>query len=91
MHLHVAQALMKIDEAEFHARRLSGLVDGKSADSTEWKLEERALARADMGMGSRAISRRRTSWPATAAPRRSTTTCRFSGSRATSTPSTCTP
>jgi alkylation response protein AidB-like acyl-CoA dehydrogenase len=48
-HLQVAEAIMKIDEAEFHARRLSGMVDAKGVEGAEWKLEERALARADMG------------------------------------------
>jgi alkylation response protein AidB-like acyl-CoA dehydrogenase len=48
-HLQVAEATMKLDEADFHARRLSGLVDAKSAEGGEWKLEERAMARADMG------------------------------------------
>jgi alkylation response protein AidB-like acyl-CoA dehydrogenase len=54
-HLHVAEALMKLDEAEFHARRLSSLVDTKGVDGTEWKLEERALARADMGQAVRLV------------------------------------
>jgi pyruvate dehydrogenase complex dehydrogenase (E1) component len=48
-HIQVAEATMKIDEAEFHARRTAALVDGKGADGTEWKLEERALTRADVG------------------------------------------
>jgi alkylation response protein AidB-like acyl-CoA dehydrogenase len=48
-HLQVADALMKIDEAEFHALRLAALVDGKAASGEPFSLEERALARADMG------------------------------------------
>jgi alkylation response protein AidB-like acyl-CoA dehydrogenase len=48
-HIQVAEATMKIDEAEFHAQRTAALVDGKGADGTEWKLEERALTRADVG------------------------------------------
>jgi alkylation response protein AidB-like acyl-CoA dehydrogenase len=48
-HLQVAEAAMKIDEAQFHAQRLAGLVDAKTADGTPWKLEERALARGDLG------------------------------------------
>lgn len=48
-HLQVAEATMKLDEAEFHAHRLSGLVDAKGVEDAEWKLEERAVARADMG------------------------------------------
>jgi len=48
-HLQVAEATMKVDEAEFHALRLANLVDTKGVEGTEWKLEERARARADMG------------------------------------------
>ena len=48
-HLQVAEAAMKIDEAEFHVHRLSTLVDTKSVEGTPWKLEERAAARADLG------------------------------------------
>ncbi|MEN3539943.1 acyl-CoA dehydrogenase family protein [Microbispora sp. ZYX-F-249] len=48
-HLQTADAAMKIDEAFFHAHRLTGLVDGKGADGTPWSLEERVRARADMG------------------------------------------
>jgi len=40
---------MKIDEAEFHAHRLADLVDSKGREGTEWKLEERARTRADVG------------------------------------------
>lgn len=52
-HLQVAEATMKIDEAQFHAHRLSGLVDTKSTEGTPWKLEERALARGDLGAACR--------------------------------------
>ncbi|MEV0829639.1 acyl-CoA dehydrogenase family protein [Nonomuraea rubra] len=48
-HLQVADATMKIDEAEFHTRRLAGLVDGKAARSEPWSLAERARARAEAG------------------------------------------
>ncbi|MFC0863875.1 acyl-CoA dehydrogenase family protein [Sphaerimonospora cavernae] len=48
-HLQVADAIMKIDEAEFHAHRLTGLVDAKGAAGDAWTLEERVRARADMG------------------------------------------
>ncbi|MFF0429988.1 acyl-CoA dehydrogenase family protein [Streptomyces sp. NPDC021012] len=48
-HLQVAEATLKIDQAEFHAYRLADLVDGKSAEGSEWTLEERVRARADMG------------------------------------------
>ncbi|RKR86880.1 alkylation response protein AidB-like acyl-CoA dehydrogenase [Micromonospora pisi] len=52
-HLQVAEATMKIDEAEFHAHRLATLVDTKGVEDAEWKLEERAQARADMGAACR--------------------------------------
>ncbi|MEO9240544.1 MAG: acyl-CoA dehydrogenase family protein [Jatrophihabitantaceae bacterium] len=48
-HIQVADANMKIDEAEFHAYRLADLVDSKCADGAAWTIEERAAARADMG------------------------------------------
>ncbi|GFH39262.1 acyl-CoA dehydrogenase [Streptomyces pacificus] len=48
-HHQVANAALKIDQAEFHAHRLADLVDAKSARDTHWTLEERARARADMG------------------------------------------
>jgi len=48
-HFQVAEATMKLDEAEFPARRLCDLVDTKAEEGTEWKLEERAQSRADVG------------------------------------------
>lgn len=48
-HLQVAEATMRTDEAEFHAHRLATQVDTKSTEGTEWKLDERARARADVG------------------------------------------
>ncbi|MEV6926505.1 acyl-CoA dehydrogenase family protein [Dactylosporangium sp. NPDC051485] len=48
-HLQVADATMKIDEAEFHAARVTGLVDSKSASGEPLTLEERARTRADVG------------------------------------------
>jgi len=48
-HHQVAEATMRIDEAEFHAQRTAKLVDTKSTEGTEWKLEERARTRADIG------------------------------------------
>jgi alkylation response protein AidB-like acyl-CoA dehydrogenase len=48
-HLQVAAAVMKIDEAEFHAHHLTTMVDTKGAENTEWTLEERVRARADLG------------------------------------------
>jgi alkylation response protein AidB-like acyl-CoA dehydrogenase len=52
-HLQVADATLKIDQAEFHARRLTTLVDTKAVDGSPWTLEERARARADMGAACR--------------------------------------
>jgi hypothetical protein len=48
-HLQVSDAVLKIDQAEFHAQRLSALVDTKGVEGSPWKLEERARARADLG------------------------------------------
>lgn len=48
-HLEVAEASLKIDQAEFHAHRLTSLVDTKGVTGSEWELRERAQARADMG------------------------------------------
>lgn len=48
-HLQVAQATLKIDQAEFHAFRLADLVDAKNASGDQWTLEERVRARADLG------------------------------------------
>ncbi|PRH80602.1 acyl-CoA dehydrogenase [Streptomyces solincola] len=48
-HHQVAEAVLKTDQAEFHAYRLADLVDGKGAAGEEFTLEERARARADMG------------------------------------------
>jgi alkylation response protein AidB-like acyl-CoA dehydrogenase len=52
-HLQVADATMKIDEAEFHAHRLAATVDAKAATGEPWTIEERARARADMGAACR--------------------------------------
>jgi alkylation response protein AidB-like acyl-CoA dehydrogenase len=48
-HLQVAEAALKSDEAEFHALRVADLVDTKCSEGAEWKLEERARTRADVG------------------------------------------
>ncbi|MFI2652587.1 acyl-CoA dehydrogenase family protein [Micromonospora fulviviridis] len=48
-HLQLADAAMRIDEAEFHAHRLAATVDRKAAEHGQWALTERVLARADMG------------------------------------------
>ncbi|GIH94839.1 acyl-CoA dehydrogenase family protein [Planobispora siamensis] len=48
-HLQVAEATLKIDQAQFHAERLADTVDRKSELGEQWSLEERARVRADMG------------------------------------------
>ncbi|NBE49979.1 acyl-CoA dehydrogenase family protein [Streptomyces boluensis] len=48
-HLQVAEATVKIDEAEFHAHRIAEALDSKSAAGEPWTLEERARVRLDLG------------------------------------------
>lgn len=48
-HLQVAEATVKIDEAEFHAYRAAELVDRKNLAGEAWTVEERARVRLDMG------------------------------------------
>jgi len=48
-HLQVAAASMKVDEAEFHANRLATMVDTKCAAGEPWSMQERLLARGDLG------------------------------------------
>jgi len=48
-HLQVADATLKIDQAQFHAHRLASLVDSKGVAGEPWTLEERARARGDLG------------------------------------------
>jgi len=48
-HLQVTEASQKIEQAEWHAHRLAGLVDAKGEEGSEWKLEERAQCRGDLG------------------------------------------
>lgn len=52
-HHQLAEATLKTDEAEFHAHRLATLVDTKCAARTTWKLDEQAIARADLGQACR--------------------------------------
>ena len=52
-HMQVAEAAMKIDEAEFHAFRAAILVDSKTESGEAWTLEERARVRMDAGMTAR--------------------------------------
>ena len=48
-HLRVAEARLTADEAEFHAYRLTSLVDSKAETGEPWTLPERVQARAEMG------------------------------------------
>jgi alkylation response protein AidB-like acyl-CoA dehydrogenase len=52
-HLRVAEAAMKIDEAEFHAQRLAALVDAKGASGEPWEMTERGRNRGDEGSATR--------------------------------------
>jgi alkylation response protein AidB-like acyl-CoA dehydrogenase len=45
----VATASVKIDQAEFHVRRGAERIDSKARSGEPWTLEDRALARMDMG------------------------------------------
>lgn len=46
-HLQVAEAAMKIDQAEFHAYRAADLLDAKAVDRSPWSIVERVRVRAD--------------------------------------------
>jgi 3-hydroxy-9,10-secoandrosta-1,3,5(10)-triene-9,17-dione monooxygenase len=48
-HLQVAEAAVKIDEAEFHVRRAAERLEAKCESGEPWTLQERAIARMDMG------------------------------------------
>lgn len=48
-HLQVAEAMMKIDEAEFHAYRTVNMLDTRSSTGELWTMEERARVRLDLG------------------------------------------
>jgi alkylation response protein AidB-like acyl-CoA dehydrogenase len=52
-HLQLAEAALKVDQAEFHGRRLAELVDRKAPANEPWSLEERARTRADVGIVAR--------------------------------------
>jgi alkylation response protein AidB-like acyl-CoA dehydrogenase len=45
-HMQAAQATLKIDEAEFHGRKIAAMVDDKALTGEPWTLRERAYARA---------------------------------------------
>jgi 3-hydroxy-9,10-secoandrosta-1,3,5(10)-triene-9,17-dione monooxygenase len=46
-HMQVAEAAMKIDEAEFHASHAATLLDMKAASGEAWTVEERSRVRLD--------------------------------------------
>jgi alkylation response protein AidB-like acyl-CoA dehydrogenase len=48
-HIQVAEAAVRIDEAEFHMRRSAERVDEKTLANAPWTITERALARMDLG------------------------------------------
>lgn len=48
-HLQVAEASLKLDEAEYHAYRIAGMLDDKGASGEQWKMEDRALYRGHFG------------------------------------------
>ncbi|KZM73269.1 acyl-CoA dehydrogenase family protein [Nocardia terpenica] len=48
-HLRIAEAVMKVDEAEFHAHRLADVVDRKCASGDAWSMLERGRVRGDEG------------------------------------------
>jgi alkylation response protein AidB-like acyl-CoA dehydrogenase len=48
-HLQVAEADLKIDEAEYHARRLAALVDHKNFSNEPYTMRERAYCRVAVG------------------------------------------
>jgi alkylation response protein AidB-like acyl-CoA dehydrogenase len=59
-HVQVAEADLKIDEAEYHARRLATMVDHKNLSNEPYSLRERAYCRVAVGrvtqLSSEAIS-----------------------------------
>jgi alkylation response protein AidB-like acyl-CoA dehydrogenase len=48
-HLQVAEASLKTDEAEYHARRVAALVDAKGQSGEPWTMRERGYARVSVG------------------------------------------
>ena len=48
-HLEIAEAITKVDEVGFHARRAADMIDGKGQAGEQWTLEERARIRLDLG------------------------------------------
>jgi alkylation response protein AidB-like acyl-CoA dehydrogenase len=52
-HLQVGTAVMKIEQAQYHAYHAAKLVDRKAASGEAWTMEERARVRADEGWATR--------------------------------------
>lgn len=48
-HLQVASATVGVDESGFHVLRTADLIDAKATSGEPWSMEERALARLDLG------------------------------------------
>ena len=48
-HVQVGTAVMKTEQAEYHAYHAAALVDAKAASGEPWTMEERARVRADEG------------------------------------------
>jgi 3-hydroxy-9,10-secoandrosta-1,3,5(10)-triene-9,17-dione monooxygenase len=48
-HLEIAEAITRIDEVGFHARRAANMIDTKGQAGESWTLEERARVRLDLG------------------------------------------
>lgn len=48
-HLELAEAITKVDEVGFHARRAADMIDTKGQAGEPWTLEERARIRLDLG------------------------------------------
>lgn len=49
VHMVVAEAAMKIEEAEGHAEKLTATTDAKAKHGEEWSIEDRVTARARLG------------------------------------------
>jgi alkylation response protein AidB-like acyl-CoA dehydrogenase len=52
-HLQVGTAVMKTEQAQYHAYHAAALVDAKAASGDAWTIEERARVRADEGWATR--------------------------------------
>ncbi|MCR6483488.1 acyl-CoA dehydrogenase [Amycolatopsis sp. OK19-0408] len=48
-HFQVAEALLKLEEAEYHAYKMADMLDGKGAAGEPWKLEDRVRYRGSFG------------------------------------------